>query len=1024
MAPTPVPQSDQQTGHGQTDGSDIKKRTPESIRIQWNIHPDAATPAKPGRVAEADNLVAETKKITDTSRAINDLAKQPGAHKDEINAKRKELGGLLTKAVSDADDLQRLHGPQIQKRLDAVQADIAVKGKGLSKDQLDQLLKSPEVPADKHDLYNLLQEEYTLKSAKIAQSTMRMLYASEALKGHTDPSAPLPDRGPITSFAPSAKETSLARDLTAEATRLSSEAGRTKEIVMLSGQANVNYSQLQQKGSQDEIAKHASVVDNNLRQAKPFIDKDPGKAASFYQAANREADQINYSQIKKELADKGTSAERRQELEGAMSRSKDARLDYAQFLVNHGKPNDATIYLAKAVADGTQTENPSDPTYQSYKAIKDSAVEPPADMALIKQERDLTLNLGTQLNDPKKAAEIVPKVLKTLTGEAMDMTAAQQDMQKELQAANNKLKAGGLDAADTKRVQAEIAQLQDQQTSLNANLTQRKQELANTQYKAAVLALASQDTKTAQAMLTAAKTNDPNLFEYIKQQGGKGEETFNQLMDKTKEKSFWQQHWHAITEAGIWVGGALAVGAAVAFAPVTVVALAVVGTVALSSAAMYYAKKSAGEHATWKDAAEGGIDGLIASSGAAGKLIGVAAESVPLIGRTAAYLSKVAPRVMAAVVATSPEWLNSNKFVQPAKAAVTMATDFVKPLYESGSALYSKAPAAVRTAAEFIMPSRTAWGVGGIYGSYKFHDDVTHGQSVGQAALNFVPHAIEGALVTHGFTKSTGILGRVLETQGIATESRALSVTGQAVTKLSTGVPESLIPRTKLALGIGVPYAGFMAGYGINQGETYQQALFDAPFNLLKGAQVGQFGSRFSKQNELLHSLAVTTGRNTALSFGYTAAKHATLYGMGQENGREATGNFLEQAPFNNATLNAYDLFLNAGMKKVGGQLAKAGLQETAITPSLANMSKYAWVAPKAAFMSVGSLKTLEVGSNWYNDKGGRIDTPLFNFRPSNNPNVPLDPNRPNEERLIQEHMGSFPELDTPRRYDQDDQQQ
>jgi hypothetical protein len=1064
MAETPVPQTPDrhaaQAGAGDGGDHPIKKTFPSFDSVQWDIHP----PVKAARVTEADNLAAETKKIADTSRAINDLAKQPVVHQVEINAKRKELGTLLTNAVSDADELQRLHGPQIQKRLDAVEADIAVKGKGLSRDQLNQLLKNPDVPADKHELYNLLQEEYTLKAAQIARSEMRLLYASEASKGHTDPTAPLPDHGPITTFTPSAKEVRLARDLAGEGNRLSDEGRRTDKIAIVSGQVDTQYSQLHTQGSQDEIAKHASVVESNLRQAKPFIDKDPDKAAHFYQAANAEADQINYSQIKKELADNSTSADRRQELESTLSRSKDARLNYAQLLVKQGKPNDASVYLAKAVADGTQIDNPSDPTYQSFKTIRDAANAPPADFDLIKQEKALTLNLGTEVNDPKKAAELIPKVLPTLIKETADMTAAQQDMQKELQAASNKLKSGGLDAADTTRVQTEIKQLQEQQTSLTANLAQRKQELANTQYKAAILALASQDTKTAAAMLNAAKQNDPNLFDYIKSQGGKGEETFNQLMDKTKEKSFWQQHWHAITEAGIWIGGAAVVGLAVAFAPVTIVGLAVVGVVAASSTAMYVAKNSAGEKATWRDAVDGGFNGLLASSAAAGPLLGLAAKSIPLVARTGEFLSGLAPAVITKLVAASPEWLKvAPKVTAYGKTAISTVTDFARPLYESGSALYSKAPAGLRATAEFLMPSRTAWGVGGIYGGYKFHDDVKNGESVGEAALHFVPHAIEGAFATHAFTKSSRLIGSAFEGTGVAMKAQGpvleslgqnisrdsesvfgrlfgqtVSSTGRVVsrlspvagnagelaTRMSTSLPANLIPKTKLAFGIGVPVAAYMAGRDINSGESYGQALFDAPFNLLKGAQIGQLGSSFSKENVLLKSVAATTGKNTALTYGYTAAKHATLYEMGKENGREATGNFLQEAPVNNATLNAYDLFLNAGVKKVGGRLIKAGIQES--TPTLDNIRKFAGVGPAASFMTTGLMTTTEVAGNYYNDKGGRINwlNGWINFRPSNNPNVPLDPNLPNEERLIEERMGSFPELDRPRPYgqQQDDQ--
>ncbi|HEY9677037.1 MAG TPA: hypothetical protein V6C76_03470 [Drouetiella sp.] len=530
---------------------------------------------------------------------------------------RQTINDDCQKAIVASNELVKSK-PNLDNDLNTLSANLqnAASKAGLdyhSPDFAQQAARNPELSA-------MLTQQQQLQSERMAPGTAMLTYAMMKAEGLTDKPA-----DSMENFKQNGIPKPTQQEMT-DAFLLVSQAGRTNNEVFHSPLYAATNSAIKTDYAVDQTEKGNQIV-KLIQQADAASQSGSStQAGELYKQAWQMGENIDQkflaAQLK--LQDNQSNPAVAQELVKTLANVKEARMHYAQYLVNNGDSASA-LPIALSVAADTPQFAEQDPTFNQLVSKATFGNSMTQGEFNAHQQKFATLMQDN--NDPDRFSKAQTELQAMQTSYAQSkatMDAGRPKLDAEKQSIDGKLAdlEKKKDSTDADEYKIEKARLEHEKDVINAVEKQNDQMARQgtyLKYLEGVLNRAQDNTDAAHACFEEVKKQDPELAK-------NPDLNLDALLEDTRHKGFFERNWHAIA-TGIAVVGGIAVGIGVGCLTGPGGVLAGVGTTgailtALGAGAAVGAGAFVGtkglavgfDKVGWSDAGEGALIGALSAT--------------------------------------------------------------------------------------------------------------------------------------------------------------------------------------------------------------------------------------------------------------------------------------------------------------------------------------------------------------------------------------------------------------------------
>ncbi|HEY9754316.1 MAG TPA: hypothetical protein V6C97_04085 [Oculatellaceae cyanobacterium] len=306
-------------------------------------------------------------------------------------------------------------------------------------------------------------------------------------------------------------------------------------------------------------AQYAAQLDSNgknivqcLQLASDNYHKDPTAAENYLNIANKAVDGLNIQQLKDQLASNPDPAVA-DKINNILKVAENSRMDLANFYYDHGRMLDATNAMTKASAE-TPEQYAAD---SSVRALADKVgTKINADQASID---DWQTKYSTAIGQHNWAdADVAGKhVQDALNQRIKQETDARTNLTNDINAFQ--LKMSNASPEDKAAMQKQLDAYNGQAQTLDLQKKLDTQNLALMSYRQGFVHLSEKNNAEAHSDFAAVSKIDPELAAKLESNPANGLPKLSELVDQTKEPSWWQSHWRMISGIAIGVAATAAV---------------------------------------------------------------------------------------------------------------------------------------------------------------------------------------------------------------------------------------------------------------------------------------------------------------------------------------------------------------------------------------------------------------------------------------------------------------------------------
>jgi hypothetical protein len=504
------------------------------------------------------NVTAKERQIRDTRNQLIQQMKNPGTDQNLLQHTQDTFKQQVKDAISTSTHL--LDGQPGARPIDRINASLAATEthqaaleKALNinpanqKQVMDSILKkdSNTLTTQEKDYIETLTVKQTLRQAKEAGSITNAVYGSAVAQGLIGDIKHRDANGMAT---PSAADISEGYNKMSIAHRLN---GESREPDAGAGGFTADFNKLSAQYAQQLDVNGKNIV-QCLQMASDKYHSDPNAAESYLKIANKAVDGLNIQQLKDQLATSNDPAVS-QKINDILKIAENSRMDMANFDYDHGRMLEATNAMTKAQAE-TPDQFAADP---SAKVLADKVgTKINADQATID---DWQTKYNTAITNHNWAdADVAGKHIQDgLNQRLTQASQARTNLTGDIDAFKAKMAAAS--PSDQASMQNQLNALTNQAQMLDSQKKLDTENLAMMSYRQGFVHLSEKNNGEAHEDFAAVAKIDPELASHLENNPQNGLPKLSELVDQTKEPTWWQQHWRMITGIAIGVAATAAV---------------------------------------------------------------------------------------------------------------------------------------------------------------------------------------------------------------------------------------------------------------------------------------------------------------------------------------------------------------------------------------------------------------------------------------------------------------------------------